>query len=299
MRPEALAAMAAVGYGSAQITARLGSLRCPVLPGLLVSLVVGTVVLVPLLDLAPAYGWNPRAIAAFAVAGIAGPGIARGLSMFGVARLGTSVSVAVQASAYPMFAVAGAVLGLGEGLTAARVGGLVTIVAGIVLVLSSNGAATAAPRESTAGARSPRRLGPALLAPALAGLGYALADVLRKGAFATLPDPLLAAFVGLLASVATWGAASAAVPHVRHQFRWDPGLLWFALNGLLSSAAQIALMHALVIGDVAVVSPIAAAQPIVVVLLTPLLLRRVDVIDRRVVTGTVLAVAGITLMGRG
>jgi uncharacterized membrane protein len=74
------------------------------------------------------------------------------------------------------------------------------------------------------------------------------------------------------------------------------GLGYFVAAGLLENAAVLLTILALSLGAVSVVVPLTGAAPIFVLLLSPLFLRGVEILNRRVVLGTVLIVLGVYLI---
>jgi drug/metabolite transporter (DMT)-like permease len=68
------------------------------------------------------------------------------------------------------------------------------------------------------------------------------------------------------------------------------------LAGVAENAAVFMTIVGLSLGAVSVVTPLTASAPIFVLLLSPFLLRGVEVLTARVIVGTVLIVLGVYLI---
>lgn len=75
-----------------------------------------------------------------------------------------------------------------------------------------------------------------------------------------------------------------------------PGAWWFVLGGALTATAIVALFRALREADVSLVSPIVAAQPLIILLLSTVVLRGIERLNRRIVLGSVTTVIGLVLV---
>jgi drug/metabolite transporter (DMT)-like permease len=197
-------------------------------------------------------------------------------------------------------AVAGAALVLGEDLGALRVAGVAAIVGGLWL-LSRRRAEPTAPDVDPIAADEPpspvrRRLRPALAIPVLTGLAYAGADLFRSSALDEQVEPLVGAFIGLLVAVGGWSAAITALPPLRTRLRVGRSAPWFAASGAMASCAIMMQFHALADGDVSVVSPIVACQPLVVLLLARLVLSDIEQLRRTTIAGGIATVTGAVLV---
>lgn len=276
-------------FAASHIASKKGSRSTSVFAGLIVSLtmgaiVVGSIALTRLPSSFPAEG-----IFAMVASGVFAPALARAAAIAAIDRLGPSTSVPIQASSYPLLAVLGALLLLEEPIGGVRLLGCGSIVAGVWLL--------ARPRTIHLGeAFSRRSLRAGVLLAVLAGLSKGVADIVRKSALNLMPHATFGAAVGLATAAIAWVIAALLVPPIRSRVRFGDGAPWFALGGLLAGAAVLAQFHALRTGDVSVVSPIVAAQPIFVLLLSAAFLKDVETITRRTVTGVVLGVMGTALV---
>ena len=81
--------------------------------------------------------------------------------------------------------------------------------------------------------------------------------------------------------------------------RLGKGAGWFAVSGVFQGLGLLALFGALEAGNVSLVGPIVAAQPLAVVAFSALLLRDVEAVTRAIVIGCVLTVVGVVLVVSG
>ncbi|MFB6270510.1 MAG: EamA family transporter, partial [Halobacterium sp.] len=130
------AALAAVAITVQSLAVRLASGRRSVAEIAAVIFALNLLVLVPVAAVAeyPHYGVTPAALAAFATAGLLGSLVARLCYFVGIARIGASRTEPLKAL-FPVVAVAGAVLVLGESVTAHLLAGLALVLAGTTAVV--------------------------------------------------------------------------------------------------------------------------------------------------------------------
>jgi drug/metabolite transporter (DMT)-like permease len=314
------ALLAAASFAASQVAVRRGLVTTTVVGGLLVSLGSSLAVLTVAATLdPPTTALDRRAIALFAMAGVAAPGVARWAAATGVRRLGPSTAVPIMQGARPLLATVAAVLLLAESLSTWRAAGLALIVAG-GWSLSRHTAADADPRQRAAadhrdalwlssradsgplrGDATPRRravLRRGAAFPLMAGLCYASADILIKQGLLLMPNPATAALISTVAAVVTWGAAVAASPRTRTRVTLGSDIGWQVLSGVLAGTALLCLSNALGRGDVTLVSPILASQPLMVFILSRLLLRDLERLRMATVLAGCSIVAGTLLVAR-
>lgn len=293
MSPPGLALAAATCYSVSQLAVRLGTRGLSPFGGLLVSLYAGTFVL-GLAVVIRGFGRpDPVALVVFALAGLLGPGLARLASITSVSRIGATRTVPIIAAFYPLMSgTLGAVL-LAERLTALRVAGILLMLGGIWLAVRASQAQPSSAARTARGARVSF-----LLLPFLAGSAYGIADYVRKQGLAMLADPLAGAFVGIAVSALIWsvvlvvrGDGPSELGRVR-----DRDVRWFAASGVLSAVAQLLLFWALLDGDLAVVAPIIASQPIIVAVLVRVFINRMEPVGSAVGLAAVFAAGGTALL---
>jgi drug/metabolite transporter, DME family len=294
MPAEVLALGAALCFASGGIAVKFATQAGSMLVGYVASLATGVIGL-GIVAAITVDSWaiplGPALL--FGLAGLAGPGAGRLLGMRAVRDAGASVALPVQSSANPLIASAAGVLLFGEIVGLGRVLALALIVGGI-LACARGGSANRVDGLDFARTRLPavnRRL--VLLLPLAAGGAYATADILRKFALAEHGDPILGAFVGMTAALLVWVTILSATPAFRQPFRMNRSIAWFCLNGVLSATASTSLMFALRIGDLSVVAPILASQPVIVVVLGALVLRDLERLRLGTVLGALTVFTGV------
>ena len=122
--------------------------------------------------------------------------------------------------------------------------------------------------------------------------------------------------------VARWGLAAAgqpilsaaitattSIPEVFLIIRYGQGekfvlppmrvFLWFVVSGLFTGGAFLFMFLALHMERVSVVSPIVNSYSVFVLLLTPLMARRIESVTLRKVVGAIVVVAGVFLISIG
>ena len=224
--------------------------------------------------------WRSPAVWVFASNGILHPMVSMFLSFEANRRMGPTVSATIAATS-PLFATAGAVLWLGEGLSPEVVLGTLGTVAGIA-VLSWQ-------RSS---ARSWGLV--ALVFPTGAALVRAFNHVWGKYGLRILAAPLLAATLSFTVSgtlaVLVYRLRKGQLPlHLPRR-----GLMWGALSGLTVTGAILCMYTALTTGSVVIVSPVIATYPLFT--LGWSLLFRQERLNRRILAGVVLVVGGVALI---
>ncbi|MEM7249998.1 MAG: EamA family transporter [Pseudomonadota bacterium] len=199
--------------------------------------------------------WFTGAAVLFAVLGIFRPALSANLAMAGTARLGPTISSTLSATS-PFFGLLLGVLILGESVSLVLIGGTAAIVLGVITLSSGRGLG-----------------GPdqwplwALGLPIAAAVIRVLAHVFTKIGMTEVPSPMFAGLMAYTVStvIALWVArrdATAIGPALRSE-----GARWFVLVGVCYAGAIFCLNTALACGDVVVIAPITAAQPVFAMIL--------------------------------
>ncbi len=282
--PIGLALLAAMAFAGALIVTNLGLRHASSYRGATVSLTTSFVLLwaaaPALLDTS---AWHIGAIALFALVGLFYPAIVTLLTYESNRVLGPTLTGTVSSTA-PLFAIAAAVLLLGEEPTLGVGVGGITIVAALV-ILSWHPSMAARP-------------GKHLWLPLTSAALRALAQTLTKLGLALWPNPFAATLMCYTVSgVAIWGAAIARPPEqtLRSVAR---GVPWFVAAGVLNSCALLALNHALNLGRVGIVAPIVALYPLFTLLFSAAFLRT-ELLGWRMIVGALIAVAGVSVLVSG
>jgi drug/metabolite transporter (DMT)-like permease len=275
------AVTAAAGLGAAMVTTRLGLRYTTPLAGAAIGVPSTTLMfwcLAPfLLDTG---GFNLTAAGMFALVGLFFPAAVTLLTYTGNQRMGPTITSSVSCTT-PMFALSGAILFLGEALTAGNVLGTAVIVLGM-LVLTWSGGARA-------------RSWPlwAISLPFAAAAIRALAQVLTKAGLTLWSNPYAAGLIGYTVSAAVIlvVARAGGAPKVTDR-RAVP---WFVATGFFNGSSLFLMYVALSKGQVSMVSPIVATYPLFTLALSMLILRH-DRVTPRLAAGAVLTVAGVAVL---
>lgn len=227
-------------------------------------------------------GWT---IVALLAAGVIAPGLGRlvnAVSLQGAGPLGTSPA---QFVARPMIGLAGGLVFFGEHLTAIRLIAIACMVAGVLLLARGSVGGMAG------GTRAVRR---GLWIGAGAGAVYAVSEILRKAAIPDT-DPITATWTTTGAALAFVLIGFAVIPRLRPGATRLPWR-WVITAGLASALAQVLVFGALDVGDISVVAPVLAVQPLFVMVIAPLLRATGPLKVAAMWKSAVLATAGAVLM---
>jgi drug/metabolite transporter (DMT)-like permease len=281
----ALALLSAACFGAALIVNHLGLRHATSYVGARISLSTTFVlwwVLAPvLLDLTL---WHAGAALIFAVVGLFYPGAVTVLSNESNRLLGPTLTGTISSST-PLFAIALAVLVLGEKLTLPIAAGGLGIVAALV-VMAWRGP-TSAP------------LGWRLLLPLSTAALRGLAQTLSKLGLAFWPSPFAAALIGYTVSgVGIWGVMLVRGRSAARDGFTRAAVPWFMAAGVLNGCALLLLYHALHVGRVSVVAPLVALYPLFTMLFSAVFLKS-EALTRRLVFGAILAVGSVIVLVAG
>jgi drug/metabolite transporter (DMT)-like permease len=282
-----LACVSAAFFGAMAVAIRVGLRRSPDPEvGALATASVALAVTagIGLISLPPSRSLDPGDLWPFLLAGMIAPGSSQILFVLAVRDAGAARTAVLMGTA-PLFSVAIALVALGEPVHAGLLGGAALIVAG--------GIALAGERVRPSDFR---RLGAAFAVAAT--MLFAVRDnLLRWLAGETDVEALVAAPVSMAA-----GAATVALYLIlSRRGAWARGycraVASFLPAGLLFGLSYSALFEAYYRGRVSVVAPLVATESLWGVLFAGLLLRRSELVGRRLVLGAALIVAGGALIG--
>jgi drug/metabolite transporter (DMT)-like permease len=281
-----LATAAGMLFGALAVAVRLGLRRRPDAEGgafvvALVGFLLAVVVAAPVVAVD---GAELEGLWAFALVGAIVPGASQILFVRAIRDIGAS-RTAVLIGTAPILSAGLAIAFLDEPFSAALAVATVAIVLG--------GALLARERERPPGFR----LVGAGLALAAAGLFAVRDNVVRWASVDSGAQPLTAAAVSLAA------AALVLLAYLAVTRREAPGRLLrsagaaFFPAGVCLGLAYIALLIALVAGEVTVVAPLNATQSLWAVVLAAAFLPRAEAVGLRLLLAAVLVVAGGVLVG--
>jgi uncharacterized membrane protein len=277
----ALALTSALLSAAATILIRHGLVRHSAYTGFWINLVVGTACLWIAVPLTGGLGHpTPQALMLFILAGLIGTVAGRLLRFFSIEIVGASITAGFM-NVTPLVSSGLAILLLGEQLTAPIVIGTFVIVVGSTLL-------------STGGQRLGLR--PAqLLLPALSATCFGIVAILRKLGLSGMDavpgtavnvTTALVAFTGFLMASGQGGAMACR----------GRSLVYFIAAGIAENVSVFMVVVALSMGAVSVVAPLQNVTPIFVLFLSIIFLRGIEVLNARVVAGTLLIVLGAWLI---
>ena len=279
-----LALASALCSAASTVLISRGLVRYGPYTGAWVNLVVGTTCVWIALLLAGGPGGPGRptasAVAYFALAGLIGTVGGRLLRFMSIETVGASISAAL-INLSPLVASTLAIAVLGERVTAPIVVGTLVIVGGTTL-LSAGGRAT--------GVRAA-----ALVLPLMSAVCFGVVAVLRKiGLAGMAPIPGFA--VNITAALIAYTAFLVASRQSALMLCRGESLVYFVMAGVAENAGVFLLLLALSVGTVSVVAPLASVSPIFVLVLSFFFLRGIEMLNRRIIAGTVLIVVGVYLI---
>ncbi len=218
----------------------------------------------------------------FIVAGVFAPGLGRTLNFVGIERIGVARAVPIVNSS-PIFASVFAVVFLAEVWVLQNILGTALVILGVVILSSI---------------RTPqgqwRKMD--VIYPVLGAACFGVSSVLRKAGLNVDNLPLVAAaytsITGFVFSIALLQLRGG-----RRIFRLPrKSLGWYFAAGVFNTSAMLAVFYALSAGQVVIVEPIVAANPVLSVVLTAVFLRDLESISVRVIVGAICTVAGTLLV---
>jgi uncharacterized membrane protein len=230
-----------------------------------------------------------KLIYVFIVAGILAPGCARVLAYKGLETLGMSISTPI-VNAESLFAVLMAMIFLKEPMNVVIGTGILSVIIGIVLLSYETG-------HKHRNGFSKQIHYRYLFYPITASIFYGVSVFLRKLGLNIVGSPILGATLTLGTSwflitlfLFTSGSAKGLFQIRKQSF------FYFIIAGIATCTGWLALFHALNIGKVIIVSPIATSYSLVTLVLSYLFLRKVERLSFKIVVATILIVGGIILL---
>jgi drug/metabolite transporter (DMT)-like permease len=281
------AILASVCFATATLLAQRGLYLQPTLWGAWVTLVTNVVFLFGFhFLLAPEAPIFVRENLTFVGVGLFVPGFTRVLTFRGIRTMGSAITATI-VNTTPMFSTTLAMLLLRERPGPLILFGLVGIVTGLVTI-SWPGAQSSWKRTE-------------LIYPFIAALLFACKDVTVRWGLGGGGSPALAA--GIAAATSTIEVSLINLYFHRERFALPRGkvLYWFLASGIGTGGSFLFMFLAFSIESVSIVAPLVNSYAVFVLLLTPLLARRIEQLSARKILGAILVVVGIFLIsfGRG
>jgi len=228
--------------------------------------------------------WVPENLL-FVAVGLFVPGATRVLSFRGIRTMGSSITSTI-INTTPMFSTLLAIVVLGERPGPLVLGGVVLTVVGLITV-SWIGEQTSYKKVE-------------LVYPFLCALIFSLKDItVRWGLGGGGGQPIFAAGIAALTSTIEIFLITRLIHGERFSLPPRRVFLWFLASGLFTGGAFLFMYLAFSMEKVSIVSPLINSYAVFVLLLTPLMARRIESIDGRKIAGAVMVVTGIFLLSLG
>ena len=277
----ALALTSALISASATILLRRGLRYDGPYTAVWINLAVGTLLVWVAVAFTGGFGRpSARGIAFFALAGLIGTVGGRVFRFKGIEVVGAAIAAAL-INLSPLVSTALAILVLGEHVTLPILTGTLVIVGGTTLLSSGGRGHGVRPRQ--------------LLVPLVSAVCFGVVAVLRKigltdmGAIAGFAVNVTAAFVAFTAFLLAVGQGAAMA--CRRE-----SVPYFVAAGVAENLSVLLVIVALTVGSVSVVAPLSSVSPIFVLVLSFFFLRGIELLNARIVVGTILIVAGVYLL---
>src|SRR5918996_4997871 len=277
--------LASVCFAVASLLAQRGLHLAPTPWGAWVTLVSNTVFLLAFHFVL--YPEAPVFIAAnltFVVVGLFVPGATRVLTFRGIRTMGSSVTSTI-VNATPMFSTLLAVLLLGERPGPLVLAGVALIVGGLIIISWESSQRSWKKAE--------------LIFPFLAALLFSMKDVTVRWGLGGSDSPVLAAAVAAITSTAEIFLVNIYIYRLKFVLPPRNVIYWFVTSGVCTGGSFLFVFIALSMERVSIVAPLINSYAVFVLILTPLMARRIEKVSLRKVAGGGFFVMGIFLISMG
>jgi drug/metabolite transporter (DMT)-like permease len=280
-----LSIASALCFGLGMVTSRIGLRQLDARAGAAISIPSATLLFVATAPFTIEIStFNLGAALIFATVGLFYPALVTLLTFRSNEEIGPTVTSAISGTA-PLFAMLAAVMFLGEHVPPQATAAAIGVAAGVALLSWQPGALRAG------------FSGSALLWPVAGAILRGVAQAGAKAGLLLWGNPFAAGVIGYLVSSAAVSGADRLRSGKRRRIPRS-GLLWFVLTGLINGGAMLLMYAALAIAPVSTVAPVIAAYPLVTALATALFLRG-EILNARIIAGTVITVAAIAWLAGG
>jgi drug/metabolite transporter (DMT)-like permease len=322
-----LAFLSAVGFSLTNVLIRKGGRPGDADNGTLITTITNVIALSMIMAVlgfvrgSPLSTWNTTGFLWFAVAGFFTTFLGRNTLFGSIRRIGSSRAAAIKNTA-PVFTVVIAVLFLEEHPTALATIGIGVASLGLFLlvheafqnrqstrgrnndreateeVFGPEGLIQGSPVEPkpTAGAPSIVMIG--ILLAVFAAIFFGSGQAVRKVGIEYMPDAFFGAMIASWAALISYLATLAAQGRLGAVFRtsFESFNPYFWLAGLASTVGQLSFFAAVMFAPVSYVSVIAACETLLTIFFAVILLRRSEIVTRRVVIAATAVFAGAVLI---
>jgi drug/metabolite transporter (DMT)-like permease len=278
-------------YGSSNVLVRVGLRSSNPLLATYITLLVNVPFLWALyLLFGTAAKLSSLSLLLFALAGLFGPALGRILNYCGMSKLGIVVNEPI-AHLHPIFSALFASILLKESLSPIIYLAVVLSTIGVIML--------SPPREGRSSRNVKRRY---VLLPLSSAMCYAMSMNLRRMGLLEAGDPILGAAMASSAALmfmfitATFKKISSNAK-VKFGFAvLSRNSILFLAAGVCNSTGFLASFYATSLKEVTIVAPLVATSPLFVLLISRLFLKRLETITRNIIIGTLLVVAGTTIL---
>jgi drug/metabolite transporter (DMT)-like permease len=273
----------ALFFGLALVLTQFGLRDVSPIRGACVSVPTTALIFLALSPVTVGFGdWRGAGVIVFAIAGCLFPAAVTLLTFEANRRIGPNLTGAL-GNLTPIFAVAIAVVTLGEAPTAWQIVGIGVICVGATTLLG--------------GSRpGPRIVHAWMIAlPLAAALVRGMVQPLVKVGLESWPNPFAAATIGYLVSALVVLGAGAIVTRGNPVTFDRRGHSWFVAVGGCNGLAVLGLYAALAQGPVTVVAPVVATYPLATLLFSRMLLGSTE-LTARMIGGIAVTVAGVAIL---
>lgn len=277
--------LASLCFAAASLLAQRGLHTLPTAWGVWITLVANTAFLLAfhfiLYPDAPIFVTDNLT---FVAVGLFVPGVTRALTFRGIRTMGSAITSTI-VNTTPMFSTALAILVLGERPGRLVLAGVAVIVGGLA-VLSWEKAERPWKRAE-------------LIFPFLAALLFSVKDVTVRWGLGGSDSPVLAAAIAAATSTVEIFLITRYIH--KEQFMLPPShvIHWFVSSGLFTGGSFLFMFLAFSMERVSIVAPLVNSYAVFVLVLAPLMAKRIEKVTLHKAAGTVLVVTGIFLISAG
>lgn len=277
--------LASLCFAAASLLAQRGLYVVPTPWGAWVTLVANTVFLSAfhfvLYPNAPIFVFENLT---FVAVGLFVPGMTRVLTFRGIRTMGSAITSTI-VNTSPMFSTGLAMLALAERPGPLVLAGVILIVGGLVII-SWEGSEQSWKKTE-------------LVFPFLAALLFSMKDVTVRWGLAGGASPVLAAAIAAVTSTLEIFLINRYI--YKEAFILPPkhAILWFVSSGICTGGSFLFMFLAFSMERVAIVAPLINSYAAFVLVLAPLMAKKIERVTSRKVAGAILVVAGIFLISGG
>jgi len=280
---EIIAMSSAMGWAADSVLVRFGLRRSNIFAAMMVSYVVSITCMWSYLITTTSLEFlKSRAMIYYLISGCIQPLFARALFYEGITRIGVARAGPLRGSE-PLFATAIAIAVFQEQPAWFVFLGTILIVGSLWLISGKQAGDTK------------WRLIDAIF-PISAALISAISQSLRKQALKIIPDPFVAVAIVTTVSLILLIGFVVATKRTQQLHMERDGFLFFLCAALIATLAQVANFIALGRGQLSVIIPLLNTTPLFTVFFSAIFLRDIERVNRRVVLGALLMVAGVVLI---